>query len=281
MKKGLVLEGGAMRGMFTCGVTDVLMENDVTIDGAVGVSAGAVFGCNYKSGQAGRAIRYNMKYCRDKRYCSIRSLVSTGDLFGADFCYRELPSKLDLFDHVTYNNSKMEFYAVCTDVETGEAVYHRCDTCEGDEIEWLRASASMPLASRIVNVGGRRMFDGGIADSIPLKYFENIGYDRNVVILTQPRGYVKKKNSLLPLMKLALRKYPKLIETIANRHNMYNAQSEYVFASEKAGKTLVICPSEPLPIGRIEKDPEKLRAVYEIGRAEGERRLFDILDFLK
>ena len=281
MKKGLVLEGGAMRGMFTCGVTDVMMENGITFDGAVGVSAGAAFGCNYKSGQAGRAIRYNMKYCRDARYCSLRSLIRTGDMFGADFCYRELPSKLDLFDHETYNNSEMEFYAVCTDVETGEAVYHRCDTCEGDEIEWLRASASMPLVSRIVEAGGRRMLDGGIADSIPLKYFESIGYERNVVILTQPRGYVKEKNKAIPLLKLALGRYPRLIEAMERRHEMYNGQSEYAMSAEREGRALVICPSEPLPVGRIEKDPEKLRTVYEIGRAEGERRLSEIVEFLK
>lgn len=147
MKCGLVLEGGAMRGLFTAGVTDVFMENGIAFDGAVGVSAGAAFGCNYKSYQPGRAIRYNTRFCRDKRYCSIRSLITTGDMFGADFCYHEIPEKLDVFDFDTYENSAMEFYVVCTDVETGKPVYHRCDTMNSRELEWLRASASMPMAA--------------------------------------------------------------------------------------------------------------------------------------
>ncbi|MBQ8523790.1 MAG: patatin family protein [Clostridia bacterium] len=281
MKKGLVLEGGAMRGMFTCGVADVMMEKGIAFDGAVGVSAGAVFGCNYKSGQAGRAIRYNMRFSRDKRYCSMRSLIKTGDLYGADFCYRELPQKLDIFDYDAYNSSKMEFYAVCTDVETGKPVYHRCDTCDEYEIEWLRASASMPLVSRVVEIEGRGYLDGGISDSIPLSFFESIGYGKNIVVLTQPRGYVKEKNRALPLMKLMLKKYPRLIDAMERRHEMYNRQCEYVFSRERQGDVLVICPDSALPIGRIEKDPEKLRAVYDIGRENCQRRISEICEFLK
>lgn len=281
MKKGLILEGGAMRGMFTCGVTDVMMEKGIAFDGAVGVSAGAVFGCNYKSAQAGRAIRYNTRFSRDKRYCSFRSLIRTGDLYGADFCYKQLPRELDLFDYEAYKSSSMEFYAVCTDVLTGEAVYKRCDTCDEYEIEWLRASASMPLVSRVVEIDGGSYLDGGIADSIPLSFFESIGYVKNVVVLTQPRGYVKKKNRVLPAMKLFLRKYPRLIDAMERRHEMYNRQCEYVFSRERQGDVLVICPDSALPIGRIEKDPEKLRAVYDIGRENCQRRISEIREFLK
>ena len=193
MKRGLVLEGGGMRGMFTAGVIDVMMEQCIEYDGAVGVSAGAVFGCNYKSRQIGRAIRYNLRFCKDPRYCSVRSLVKTGDLFGTDFCYRQIPNELDPFDVETYRNNPMEFYVVTTDVLTGQPLYHLCPN--GDEIDltWFRASASMPLASNIVEAEGRWMLDGGIVDAIPLKFAEG-KYDRNVVVLTQPTDYIKKKN---------------------------------------------------------------------------------------
>lgn len=279
-KTGLVMEGGAMRGMFTAGVIDVLMENGIEFDGGIGVSAGACFGCNYKSKQIGRAIRYNMKYCNDKRYCSLWSLIKTGDLYGADFCYRELPEKLDIFDKQTYNKNPMEFYVVATDIETGKAVYKKCDTTEGNLLEWIRASASMPLVSRIVEVDGYKLLDGGMADSVPVRYFESIGYDKNVVILTQPKDYVKEKNKLLPLMKIKLRKYPKLIEAMAKRHEVYNETTKYIFEEEAKGKLFVIHPDEKLPIGRTEKNPDKLKEVYNSGRNVAKRRINELKNFL-
>lgn len=198
MKRGLVMEGGAMRGLFTAGVTDVMMEAGIVFDGAIGVSAGAVFGGNYKAGQAGRVLRYNLRFCKDPRYSSLRSLIKTGDLFGADFCYREIPDHLDPFDQAAYAANPMDFFVVATDVHTGRAVYHNCLDGGREDLEWFRASASMPLASRIVSVGGYDLLDGGIADSIPLAYLEEQGYDRNVVVLTQPMGYVKTKNKAMP-----------------------------------------------------------------------------------
>ncbi|MBQ3573428.1 MAG: patatin family protein, partial [Clostridia bacterium] len=199
MKIGLVMEGGAMRGMFTAGVIDVMMERGIAFDGAIGVSAGAVFGCNYKSHQIGRVIRYNKKYCRDKRYVSMRSLFKTGNLYGVEFAYHLLPEKLDPFDTDTFENSPMEFYVVCTDADTGEPVYHKCEKGDAEDLEWMRASATMPLAGDIVNIGGRNLSDGGTADSIPIEFFRSIGYEKNVVILTQPSGYKKTKNRFLPL----------------------------------------------------------------------------------
>ena len=218
MKTGLVLEGGAMRGLFTAGVIDVMMENGIDFDGMIGVSAGAAFGCNYKSRQPGRALRYNLKYCNDPRYCSYRSLFKTGDMFGADFCYHQIPEELDPFDVEAYENSPMEFHLVCTDVVTGQPVYHQCGSIDNNMLEWLRASASMPLVSRIVRVEGFRLLDGGVSDSIPLKHFEEIGYDRNVVILTQPPGYVKKPNRMLPMIRLAMMNYPRFVDAVAHRH---------------------------------------------------------------
>lgn len=279
MKKGLVLEGGGMRGLFTAGVTDVLMENGIEFDGMIGVSAGAAFGCNIKSRQIGRAIRYNVNYCKDPRYCSLRSLLKTGNLFGKEFCYYELPQKLDLFDKETFDNNPMEFYLVCTDVKTGEPVYKKIDEANDECYEWICASASMPIVSNVVNVGGYSLLDGGISDSIPLKYFENIGYDKNLVILTQPKGYIKKKVSAFPLMKFALRKYPAIIKAMKRRHEMYNDTTKYITERQNSGDAFVICPDAPLEISRAENNPEKLLAVYNLGRKKAEQELEKIKKF--
>ena len=279
MKKGLVLEGGAMRGLFTAGIIDVMMEAGVEPDGLIGVSAGAAFGCNYKSRQPGRAVRYNTRFAKDPRYSGLRSLIKTGDYFNAEFGYHIVPKEYDIFDTEAFEQNRLVFVFVCTDVMTGEAVYHQMDRVTFDELEWLRASASMPLASKVVEVGGRKLLDGGVADSIPLAYFERIGYERNVVILTQPEGYVKEPNRLMPLMRLALRKYPKMLEAMENRHLMYNQELEYVRLAEREGRCLVIRPDEKLPIGHISHDPENMRRVYEIGRRKGEKHLDQIIDF--
>lgn len=280
-KTGLILEGGAMRGMFTCGVIDVMMEHGITYDGAIGVSAGAVFGCNYKSRQIGRPIRYNKKYCGDKRYVSWRSFFKTGDLYGADFCYHELPFKLDVWDQKAFEENPMEFYVTCTDVETGKPVYHLCRSGRDEDIQWMRASASMPLLSRIVEIEGQKLLDGGIGDSVPLRFFESIGYNKNVVILTQPLDYIKEKNQFLPLVRVALRKYPKMIEAMADRHIRYNETIAYIRKKEETGELFVIRPPEALNIGGMEKHPEELERVYQIGRRTGEECLEKLTAYLK
>jgi len=281
MKTGLVLEGGALRGLFTAGVLDVMMENDLSVDAIVGVSAGAVFGCNFKSRQIGRTIRYNKKYCREWRYGSFRSLLLTGDYYGADFCYRRIPEELDRFNTETFQKTDMTFDVVCTDVETGKAVYHRCETAMGEDLKWLRASASMPLASTPVAIGGRRYLDGGIADSIPLHYMEEIGCMHSIVILTQPRGFVKKPNSLLPLMRLCLRRYPHLLQALKERHEVYNAMTAEIAQKEAHGQILVIRPESALHIGAASHDPAELERVYQLGRDMGEKRLAEIRRFLE
>lgn len=280
MKTGLVLEGGAMRGMFTAGVLDVLMENEIPFDGAIGTSAGAAFGCNYKSHQIGRVIRYNKKYCRDKRFVSLHSLITTGDLYGADFAYRELPYELDVFDTKTFSSSPMEFYVTCTDVETGQAVYHKCEKGDDEDLLWMRASASLPLASRIVKAGERSLLDGGMADSISVKHLQSLVYDRIVVILTQPYDYEKKKNNLLPILKLVYRKYPNFIKALETRHERYNETLQYIKDLENKGEIYVIRPPHKLPVGAVERNPEKLQNVYDIGRAEAEKYLDEIKKFL-
>ena len=279
MKKGLVLEGGAMRGLWTAGITDVMMEHDIWPDGLIGVSAGAAFGCNYKSRQIGRAIRYNMRFAKDSRYSGIRSLLTTGDYFNAEFDYHIVPKQYEIYDDDAFNRNPMEFIVVCTDVETGEAVYQPLTEANYDTYEWIRASASMPLVSKVVNIHGRKLLDGGVADSIPLAYTESIGYDCNVVVLTQPLGYQKEHNRLMPLMRLALRRYPEMIKALDYRHIMYNKQLEYVAQAEREGRCLVIRPDGKIPIGHISHNPQQMQHVYQIGRAIGERYIERIKDF--
>lgn len=281
MKKGLVLEGGAMRGLFTAGVLDVFLENGIKFDGAVGVSAGAVFGCNYKSKQIGRTLRYNIKYCRDKRYCSFLSLLFTGNMYGRKFCYYDIPEKLDVFDNQAYNSNPMKFYVVATDVETGKPVYRSFDRAEGDFIEFMRASASMPFVSGIVKVGGKKLLDGGISDSIPLRFFESEGFDRNIVITTREKGYIKEKNPLTGLSKIMYRKYPNMINAIATRHEMYNLQTSYIQERENSGQVLVIRPETPLELKHAEHNATKLRAAYNEGRRIAEKRLSEVRAFLE
>jgi predicted patatin/cPLA2 family phospholipase len=266
MKTGLVMEGGAMRGMFTCGVLDVLMENGITFDGAVGVSAGATFGCNIKSHQIGRALRYNKKYCSDKRYHSIRSLLTTGDIYNVQFCYEELPYKLDKWDIDAFEKNTMEFYCVATDMTTGKAVYHKCETGEKKDIIWIQASASMPLVSRPVQIDGNVYLDGGMSDSIPLKFMEEKGYDKILVIETQPIDYVKGKQKYMPLIKWVYRKYPNMIKCMEERYLMYNEEKRYIRQKEERGEVEVIRPKQPLNINAIEKDPAQLQRVYDLGR---------------
>lgn len=280
MAIGLVLEGGAMRGMFTAGVTDVLMENGIEFDGAIGTSAGAVFGCNYKSRQIGRTIRYNKKYCRDSRYVGFKNLILTGDLYGRDFAYNELPNKLDIFDRETFFNHPMEFYVVATDLETGEAVYHKCTDGGERDTTYMRASASMPLVSNIVEADEKKMLDGGMADSIAIKEMERMGYNKNVVILTQPMDFKKEPNKLLPLMRIKYKKYPRFVESVETRHIRYNETLEYIKAGEESGSMFVIRPENPLEIGAMEKNPDELERVYQLGRETALKRLRELKEFM-
>lgn len=280
MKKGLVMEGGALRGMFTAGVIDVMMENGIEFDGAIGVSAGAAFGCNYKSRQIGRAIRYNKRFCNDKRYSGWGSWIKTGDFFNVDFDYYVVPRTIDIFDTETFENNPMEFYVVATDALSGKSVYKKIEKGDDYDLLWIRASASMPFLSRVVDIDGGKYSDGGTADSIPLKYFEEIGYDKNIVVLTQPLGFKKEKNKFIPLFKIALRKYPNLVKALETRHEMYNETIEYIGNKEAKGEILVIRPEAPLNIKPDEKDANELERVYQEGRKTALERIEEIKAFL-
>lgn len=278
---GLVLEGGGMRGLFTTGLIDKFLEEGITFDGMVGVSAGACLCCNYKSRQIGRALRYNIKLRGDKKYMSWQSFFKTGDFIGADYAYHYVPTYVDYFDHEAFKANPMKFTVVCTDVRTGKPIYHQLDEVTDHTLDWIRASASLPLLCQPVDLDGYLMLDGGMSDAIPLKYWQSQGYDKNVVILTQPREYRKKKTALLPLFKILMRKYPNVIDAMARRHEMYNSQLDYLIEQEKLGKTLLIFPPEKLDIGRVEQSEEKMRAVHQLGIDTAIANLDRIKEFLK
>lgn len=269
-----------MRGMFTAGVTDVLMEAGVEPQGAVGVSAGATFGCNYKSRQIGRALRYNKRFCADPRYGSMRSFLHSGDVFDVEFCYDIIPNELDPFDSETFASSPMEFYVVATNAHTGGPEYHRCTDGGENDLQWIRASASIPLASRIVELEGMDLVDGGVADSIPLEFMEGCGYEHNIVILTQPADFEKKRYKEMPLFRATLRKYPSLVQALNYRHLRYNAQTAYVRDREREGMAFVFRPPAPLDISPLTNKPQELQRVYDIGRTEAEARLSELTEWL-
>lgn len=271
MKTGLILEGGGMRGIYTAGVLDVFMEHGVTFDGVIGVSAGAIHGCSYLSGQKGRSLRYYEKYCKDPRFMSMRSFFTTGNVVGVEFCYHELPDKLDIYDHATFLANKTPFYATATNINTGEAEYLRITDMK-KEIDKLRASASLPYLSKPVEIGGEYYLDGGCTDSIPLEAFMQMGYARNVLILTRPAGHVRKPEHPA-LAKLFYRKYPNLSKALVEHHKRYNQTTALIREEEQKGNAFVIRPREPLNIGRLEKDPKNVRRVYNIGKADGEAAL--------
>ena len=270
---GLALEGGGYRGMYTAGVLDVWMEHGITCDHLVGVSAGAAFGYNFKSRQIGRAIRYNKAYCADKRYAGVGSWLRTGDLFNADFAYREVPIERDPIDLETYHATPMRFTAVCTDLDTGEAVYHDLPFGDERDIEWIRASSAIPVATRPVEIEGHRYLDGGVADSIPSAWLFEQGYDRNIVVLTQPAGYVKEPNSLMPWLRLVFRRYPAFVEALARRHEVYNATLADLAHREAAGEVFVVRPSESVKVASLCRDPQELERIYQIGRRDAEGTL--------
>jgi predicted patatin/cPLA2 family phospholipase len=278
-KFGLVLEGGGMRGLFTAGVLDVFMEKGIKFDGLIGVSAGACFGCNYKSRQIGRVIRYNKRFAQDSRYCSWRSLITTGDIFGADFCYRKLPKELDIFDAKTFESNPMEFHLVATNAETGESVYKKLDKADDLTLDWIRASASMPLVSRPVRIDGGIYLDGGLSDGIPLKYFESIGFSKNIVITTRPKGYRKFPRTIISAVKPFLHRYPAVYQALKTRHIWYNNTLEYIDRRVKDGAALLIAPKEPLQISRICHNPDVMQNIYDLGRKAAED--IDLTDYIK
>ncbi len=278
MKVGLVLEGGAMRGMYTAGVIDVFLDNNIEIDGIVGVSAGILFGINYISKQRGRVIRYNKKYIKDKRYMGINSLIKTGNVINKEFAYYELPFKLDVFDEETFEKSKTEIFAGVTNVETGKPEFIKISDCF-KQMEVMRATSAMPFVSKIVEIDGKKYLDGGTSNSIPVDECKKMGYEKIIVVLTRPIEYRKKPTNKL-ITKLKYRKYPKFIECVNNRYKMYNETVEKIIDMENKKEIFVIRPSKTIKIKRIEKNPDKLQEMYDLGIKDANENLQNLKEFL-
>ena len=279
MKTCLVLEGGALRGIYTAGVLDELIKENIKIDAIIGTSMGTLVGINYISNQPGRAIRYNLEYCKDKRYISIRSLLKTGNIVNKDFAYYEIPDKLDIFQYNTFDKSKIKLYCTVTNLETGSAEYILIKNSKKD-IEYLRAGSAMPGVSKIVEINNKKYLDGGIADSIPVLKAIELGYDKIIVVLTRPIDY-RKKDSNLKTLQFLYRKYPNFQKTIGTRNSNYNKTVEEIIELEKNNKIFVIRPSCKLPIKRIEHDSKKIEAQYNLGKEDFLNRKKELLKYLK
>lgn len=280
MKKvGLVLEGGAMRGMYTAGILDSLLDTNIKIDGIIGVSAGALFGVNYCSKQKGRSLRYNKKYINDPRYMSLKSLLKTGNIVNTEFAYHEMPFKLDPFDEEAYSKSKTDFYAVVTNIRTGQAEYKKIINCS-IQIDELRASGSMPFVSTPVKIDKEEYLDGALADSIPVLKCQEMGYDKIIVVLTKPLTYRKKKRPAF-LAKMYYKKYPNLVNAINTRYLKYNETLDIIIDKENKKEIFVFRPSQDLKIKRIEKDVDKLQAMYDLGVKDFQDNLKALKKYLK
>lgn len=281
-KVGLVLEGGSLRGLYSAGVLDIMMDNDINIDCIVGTSAGALFGPNYFSNQRGRAIRYNKRFCKDRRNISMLSFILTGNVVNKNFAYYKITKELDIFDNETFMKSGKELYVTATNIESGKCEYFKINDVLED-MEKLRATSAIPIMTRPVKIDNKFYLDGGVSDSIPVKKCLELWCDKVIVVLTQPEGFIKKKISdkKVKTIKFVFRKYPKLIERMLNRHNDYNECINYINELEKEGKAFVIRPSEKLDIDLIERNPEKLEDIYQIGIKDMKKKIKNLKKYLK
>lgn len=276
---GLIVEGGGMRGVYAAGVLDFLIEKNLIFKNNYAVSAGSCHVCSYLSKQHKRAFRINVNYLNDKRYCSFESLIKTGDLFGVDMLYNKIPNELDVFDYEEYDKFNGNFYAVVTNLNTGKPEYKKIGDLHED-IVYIRASSSLPMLSRNVKIGNEEYLDGGVSDSIPIRKSIDDGNIKNLVILTRDKNYRKSKNSIMPIIKLKYRKYPNLVQSMANRHIVYNDTLDFIEQKEASGEIFVIRPSEEVKIGRIEKDKQKLEDLYYKGYFDAKKSYESLKKYL-
>lgn len=277
---GLVLEGGGMKGAYTTGVLDFFLEKGIEFSRVYGVSAGAIHMMSYLSRQKKRSINISTKYAGDKRYCSVESLLRTGDIFNAEMCYSLIPRKYDPFDNESYMRYSGKAYAVVTNIETGKPEYLRVKDGFADLVK-VRASASLPLVSRNVEIDGKLYLDGGISDAIPIQKSILDGNDRNIVILTKEVGYVRQPSGQLGLIKMRYRKFPKVYELMKERHTTYNATMEFLRRQQENGQAFVIQPKEPSDVGRLEKDPKKIEALYMQGYQDAQACYEQMIQYLE
>lgn len=279
MKVGLVLEGGGMRGLYTSGVLDYFLDQQIFVDYVIGVSAGACNGVSYLSKQKGRNYRVNTNYISDKRYLSLSNFIKTKSLFGMDFIFDEIPHQLDLFDYETFLSSPSEYKLGVTDVLTGRPVYFDKTHLDHDSTI-LKASSSIPVFSPIIEYQNGLYLDGGTTDSIPVKQALKDGCDHVIIVLTRDRNYIKKPESFRFIYSKVLKAYPNLIQALDNRHLMYNETLKFIKELEQQGKATIIAPSAPLEISRFEKDVSKLKNIYELGYLDASKK-FDQLKELQ
>ncbi len=278
-KTALVLEGGAMRGMYTAAVLDVLMDEGIKVDAIYATSAGVLFGVNYLSGQRGRAIRYNKRFARDKRYMGIYSLITSGNIINKDFAFYEVPFTLDVFDQEAYSRSETKMIATVTNVHTGGVEYIEVKNVF-EQMEVLRAASAMPFVSQMVELDGQLYLDGGLSDSIPLKKCQEDGYERIIVVETRPKGYRKSKTNPIAA-KLFYSKYPNLVDTINNRYIGYNSILEEIEEFDAKGEIVLVRPSKELHLGRIESNPDRLQEMYDLGIEDAKVLLPRIKEFIE
>ena len=278
---GLVLEGGGMRGIYTAGVLEVFMEQDLYVPYVIGVSAGACFGASYLSRQRGRNRKVNIDYVTHPKYLSFQNYVKHRQLFGMDFIFDEIPNSLVPFDFDTFKMGSEEFVITATDCQTGLPVYFNKKEYGNDMLTIIRASSSLPFIAPVVEYQGKHLLDGGITDSIPIKKSEEDGNTRNIVVLTREATYFKKKSNIKWLLSKTYRQYPKLIEAVLTRYKMYNDTIEHIEEQEKQGKVFVIRPSRPLKVSRIERNQQKLEELYSIGMEDAKRDFERLEKWLK
>ena len=276
---GLILEGGGMKGVYTSGVLDFFLDKDIEFSSIYGVSAGACCMGSYLSKQKRRALEVNIDYLDTRKYCSIESLLTTGDLFNVDMCYHLIPEYLHPYDYDTFNKYKGKAFSVVTNIQTGKPEYFRIRDMKKD-IDKVRASASLPLVSRNVKINGAYYLDGGISDAIPLRKSILDGNAKNIVVMTKEEGYIRKPASQLGLMKLSYLRYPKVHELMAQRHMEYNDTVEYIEEQKQSGRAFVIRPKRVSLVGRIEKDVKKLEALYEEGYQDAEACYEEMIHYL-
>jgi len=278
---GLILEGGGMKGVYTAGVLDFFIDKNIMFSSVYGVSAGACNMASYIAGQKERGRDVMIDYIGEKRYLGLYSLLTTGDIFGVDMIYDLVPRYLNPIDSLKYSEYTGKAYAVTTNIVTGEAEYHQVKDVMGD-VQYIRASSSLPLVSKNVKIGDGIYLDGGIVDSIPIRKSEQDGNVKNVVVLTKAEGYTRKPESKrnLALLKTRYVKYPKVYEMMKCRHQVYNDDLHYVEEKEKAGDLIVIRPSVDMQIGRIEKDVDKLMELYRLGYEDAKKAYDRMVEYL-
>ncbi|WP_113929280.1 patatin family protein [Bacillus sp. P14.5] len=274
---GLVLEGGGMRGVYTAGVLEYLLENEVEFPYVIGVSAGACIAASYLSKQKGRNKKVNIGFAGNPDYLSWRNYFKKRELFGMDFVFNEIPNKIVPYDYEAFQNSKSQFVIGTTDCHTGEPVYHYRRDYGEDVLTPIRASSSLPFVAPVVEFQSRHLLDGGISDPIPLRKAEEDGFKKNVVILTRNKGYEKSPSKFNYLLKRKYPQYPGLREAMINRYKLYNQTVKYLEEEEARGNVFIIRPETPLKVGRIERNPRKLEELYNQGYTDARNKFEDLM----